>query len=656
MFHPRPTSRLAVAAALAAALTTARATGPAAAPGPAATPAPDESRKLVRDGLVIEFSLAKSSGSEGDTLREGDYAEARFKMTDATSGRPVPGLKPAAWLDMAGVVGGKRGETRACKDKVALYLQGSVGIRPMVDLNSYYLLVMNQDASVSVIDPVVSMTGNTSLFASIILKRPAADWRKSADERRLYLSMPKANEVAVVDSERFKVQEYVAAGEAPTRIALQGDGRYLWVGNDADDAARSGVTVIDAETLTKVAFVATGRGHHEIAFSARDRHAFVTNRADGTVSVVDVARLVKVKDLRTGPLPISIAASALSQAIYVADGKAGTIAVIDAEKLDVTKRIAAAAGLGPMRFSQDGRWGFVVNPTAKAVFVIDAADGTLANRIALDGKPYQVSVTRGFAYVRLLDSEMVKLVNLLTLGAGKKPTVQSIAAGQSAPQLAGDLSLADTVSPASTDAAVFVVNPADNTTYFYMEGMNAPMGSFGSYGHAAMAVTVVDRSLKELEPGVYGAKLRVPAPGVYDVAFLLDNPRVLHCFAAEASPNPIIAQAQGALAVQFLPVPAHVNAGTRLPLRMKLTDPVTGAPRTGLADVQVLYHRVPGGVRTAARAVEQAGGVYQAELDLTASGTWYALLDVPSLNLKPNELPFRGIVVRDAPAVKSASR
>ncbi|BDG04032.1 cytochrome D1 domain-containing protein [Anaeromyxobacter oryzae] len=641
------TRRLLLSAVLAAAFPTARAAG---APRPAEPAAkPGEASRLVRDGVVIEFSLEKVSGPDGKgPLMEGDYAEARFRMTDASSGRPVPGLKPAAWLDMAGVVGGRQGESRACKDKVALYLQGSVGIRPMVDLNSYYLLVMNQDASVSVIDPVVSMTGNTSLFATIMLKRPAADWRKSADERRLYLSTPRANEVAIVDAERFTVLETVAAGTAPTRLALQGDGRYLWVGNDAEEPRESGVTIVDTETLRKVAFVQTGRGHHEIAFSEGDRVAFVTNRAEGTVSVVDVTRLAKVKDLRTGPLPISIATSRHSQAIYVADGKAGTISVVDPDRLEVVKRLPAAPGLGPMRFTQDGRWGLVVNPAAKAVFVVDAADATLPHRIDLEGRPYQVAVTRGFAYVRLLDSEQVKMVNLLTLGHGKKPTVQGFSAGQGAPQLAGDLALADTVSAASTDAAVFVVNPAESTTYFYMEGMNAPMGSFGSYGHAATAAMVVDRSLKELEPGVYGAKLRVPAAGVYDVAFLLDNPRVLHCFSAEAAPNPALKQALGALGLQFLPVPASPTAGTTLPLRVKLTDPASGAPRTGLRDVTILYHRVPGGPKAEAVAVEKGEGVYEAALDLRFAGTWYALVGVPSLDVKPNQLPFRGIVVRDA--------
>ena len=132
------------------------------------------------------------------------------------------------------------------------------------------------------------------------------------------------------------------------------------------------------------------------------------------------------------------------------------------------------------------------------------------------------------------------MVNLLSLGAEKKPMVQGFGAGTGAPRLAGDLSAADSIAQAATEAAVFVVNPADSNTYFYMEGMNAPMGSFGGYGHAARAVAVVDRSLKEVEPGVYSGKVRVPAAGQYDVAFLLDNPRMLHCFSTEAKENPAL--------------------------------------------------------------------------------------------------------------------
>ena len=97
--------------------------------------------------------------------------------------------------------------------------------------------------------------------------------------------------------------------------------------------------------------------------------------------------------------------------------------------------------------------------------------------IAVTGKPYQVVLSRAFAYVRTLDSERVTMINLESLGPGKQPIVQSFGAGSVAPKLAGELPLADSVATTSSEAAVFVVNPADSTTYFYMEGMNAPMST-----------------------------------------------------------------------------------------------------------------------------------------------------------------------------------
>jgi YVTN family beta-propeller protein len=610
----------------------------------AATGAPAENpNRLVRDGVVIDFSLGRVGQASGSLL-EGDYAEVRFRMTDATSGRPVPGLKPAAWMDMAGVVGGRPGEVKECKEKVGLYLKGTVGIRPMIDLNSYYLLVLNNDGSISVIDPVVSMTGNTSLYATVILKRPAADWVKSRDEKRLYLAMPRAGEVAAVDAEAFQVAGTVEAGESPTRIALQADGKYLWVGNDTRDAATSGVTVIEVETFKKAAFVPTGKGHHEIAFSADDRYAFVTNRDQGTVSVVEIARLVKVKDLKTGPVPISIAYSPLSQSIYVADGQDGRIAVIDPARLEVATRVAAKPGLGPMRASFDGRWVFVVNPAENAVFVLDASENKLAHTVPVGGKPFQVTLTRAFAYVRLLDSDQVKMVNLLSLEKEKKPTVQSFGAGTGTPRQAGELALADTVSPASSDAAVFVLNPADGNTYFYMEGMNAPMGSFGSYGHRPLAVGVADRSLKEVEPGVYASRLRIPAAGRYDVAILLDNPRVLHCFSAEASPNP--SMKREGVSVDWVEFPRKLATGETL-LRLKLTDAATRGPRTGVTDLKVAYYAVPGDLRTESVATDVGDGIYEVKMGFPRAGLWYVFVGAKSLRMNYRDQPFRSIVVED---------
>jgi DNA-binding beta-propeller fold protein YncE len=619
---------------------------PAASTESAGTPAGKESadsspNRLTHRGVVVEFDAQPVGGRPGKGLMAGNLAEVRFRLTEEATGKPIRGIVPGAWMDIGESIQGQEGAPqKTCKEKIALYLKGVIGIRPMIDLNSYYVLVLNREPSISVVDPLVSMVGVTSTLGVISLKGPGADWVKSADSKRVYVSMPTAGEVAVVDAEAFKVITSIGAGPEPTRVALTPDGRYLFVGNDAREAAGSGVTIIDVETLKPVARLATGAGHHEIAFSPESRFAFVTNRTEGTVSVIDVRERKKLKDVKTGPLPISLGYSEKAEAVYVADGKEGTISVLDGTTHEVAARIEAKPGLGPMRFTPDGRFGLVVNLAEDRVFVLDAAENALLHTVEVPGRPYQVFLSRAFAYVRSLDSERVTMINLESLGPGKQPIVQSFGAGSVAPKTAGDLVLADSMASTSSEAAVFVVNPADSTTYFYMEGMNAPMANYKVRGAASRAVTVVDRSLQEAEPGVYVSKVKIPAPGRYDVAFLLETPPILHCFSVEAAADPAHKKDLGRLGIEYLIPRRTVKAGATVPVRFKLSDPATGTPRAGLAGVRVLFFRIPGKDRREVPAREVGGGVYEAMLPMTKPGGYNIYVAVPSEKIRYQDLPY----------------
>ena len=101
---------------------------------------------LTRKGVRVQFTAAPTDGGDPGqaALREGDYADIRFQITGADDGTPVQGNSPGVWLDLAKAWSGRGTGSMACKDRVALYLQGTVGMRPMVDLNSYFILVMNR--------------------------------------------------------------------------------------------------------------------------------------------------------------------------------------------------------------------------------------------------------------------------------------------------------------------------------------------------------------------------------------------------------------------------------------------------------------------------------------------------------------------------------
>jgi YVTN family beta-propeller protein len=601
--------------------------------------APTDARRYVKEGVVVEFEARPAA--DASALMEDELAELRFSIREASTGRPMRGLAPGAWLDVAENLRNKDGaEQKSCKDKIALYLKGIVGIRPMADLNSYYVVVLNRDASLSIVDPKVSMVGRTSTLARVPLAGAGADLARSGDDRRIFVSMPAAGRVAAIEADTFKVAANVRAGPGATRLALQPDGRYLWVGNNAPAGERGSVTVIDADALKPLATIPVGRGHHEIALSSDSRWAFVSNRNDGTVTVIDVRTLAAVREIAVGGQPIALAYSALSRLLYVAEAQSGVLYAIHPDDFSTQARIALAPGLGPARFTPDGRWLLVLNTADDKVYVIDPSSNRVVHDIAVPGQPYQLAFTRAFAYVRSLGSERVSMINLASLGSGKQPTVQSFAAGARPPKAAGELAIADSIAPAAGDAGVLVVNPADNTTYFYMEGMNAAASNYQTQGAAARAVIVVDRSLREVEPGVYAARVRMPAAGKFDVAFSLDSPRMLHCFATQAAVNPRRAAARDGAQLEYLVESRRVDAGADVPIRFRIADATGREPRKGLADVRVMVVLAPGRRRGEVTASEVGDGVYEARAAFTEPGAYYVYVASATLRKGFGELPF----------------
>ncbi|VVO18812.1 cytochrome D1 domain-containing protein [Pseudomonas fluorescens] len=599
---------------------------------------------LERDGVSVALQVRPLA--EDGVLREGEFADVLFRVSDSASGQPLSGVAPGAWLDPEAVAADQaQGRERSCKSRVGVFLKSSIGARPLLDLNSYFLLVMNRDASVSVVAPSVSVGGITSTMARIDLKQPPMDWVTPKDNKRVFVSMPTAGEVAVIDSEQFKLIDSVAAGSHPVRVALQPDERLLWVGNNAPKAEASGVTVIDSQSLKPLKQLATGAGHHEIAFSKDSRFAFVTNRDDGTLSIIDIASLTLSKQLKTGTRPLSVAYSPLSQAVYVADGKDGTVTVVDTASLDVRRVIKIKQGLGPMGFSADGRFGIVLNTLENQVAVIDAATDSLVHELDVSAEPYQVVFTKAYAYVRGLASAKVTMINLSSLGEGRTPISQGFEAGPQAPRLAGDLPLASSLAVSRDDNAVFVVNPVDNTTYFYAEGMNAPMSGYPNRGQVARAAMVIDRSLREVEPGLYSARIKLPPAGRFDVAFLLNQPNIIHCFTTLVEPDGRLAQHPGVPTVEFMLEKATAALGSPYTVRFRIVQGQHKAQRSGVKDVQVRYFRAPTSRAQTVAALEVGNGIYEAPVTLDQNGAWYLHVRAASLGANFDDKTFASVRV-----------
>ncbi len=187
------------------------------------------------------------------------------------------------------------------------------------------------------------------------------------------------------------------------------------------------------------------------------------------------------------------------------------------------------------------------------------------------------------------------------------------------------------MAPAAGEAGILVVNPADNTTYFYMEGMNAASSNYQAYGGSARAVTVVDRSLKEVEPGVYAGKVKVPAAGRYDVAFSLDSPKLLHCFSTQVAENPELAKGRQGVEVEYLFGQREVASGSTAAFRFRIVDKGSRRPVVGLKDVRVMSYRAPGQDRAEVAAAEVEPGVYEAPVRFGDSGAYYVYVGSATL-------------------------
>ena len=65
-------------------------------------------------------------------------------------------------------------------------VSGSILSRPELDLNTYYVLALNADATISVVDPLFGY-GSSKLLTMVFLKSPGEDWALTADGSRLIM-------------------------------------------------------------------------------------------------------------------------------------------------------------------------------------------------------------------------------------------------------------------------------------------------------------------------------------------------------------------------------------------------------------------------------------------------------------------------------------
>ncbi|PYQ28029.1 MAG: hypothetical protein DMF56_17970 [Acidobacteria bacterium] len=561
----------------------------------------------VDRGIAVQLAVSPH------VLHDGDTIQVQFSLRDEATKTPLTGAHPAAWLAP---------RTRDCTANVARFLGGSIADRAPVDFNNYYVLALNDDASISVVDPRFSF-GGSQLLAMIPLESRGEDW--ALDGNTLYVTEPAAGKVAVIDTTTWKVRATV---NAPHAMRVQVHDAHAWIVGDE-------ILVLDGDR------VITRMPGKEIAFD--DAHtAFVMNE-DGVIRVDTRALSPRgeesgrpARPREAGKMPALLAWSSSAQMLYAADPDSGRVVAIRRGKIAAT--INATSGFTQLRFS--GRFGFLPNPKNNIVEIIDAASNRIVQTADVPDAPDQVTFTSTLAYIRRRGSDSVMMIPLQNVGVSDAIGVADFTGGQHALGAGKFGALADSIVEAPDGPAVLVANPADRSIYYYKEGMAAPMGGFNNGSREPRAVLVVDRSLREKSNGVYATSAVVEDAGKYDVVFFLDSPRVVSCFPLEVAERPeTTAKREHAVIVESLAPVVAARAGAPAQLRFRITDVSTHQTRAA-GEVEIVVMEAPGVWQRRTTAMPSQDGTYAIEITPPSAGTYYAWIASAAAGLPINNPYF----------------
>ena len=583
------------------------------------------SDRVVDSGVAVQLKI-------DGTMREAEPARVHLSLATESTKSPLGSLRPAAWLSPAST--GKPLDRKACTARVAAFAGGNMLTRPAVSLNVYYVVALNGDGTVTVVDPHFGF-GGTKLLAMLQLEAPGLDWAITANDDRLLVTMPKANRVAVIDTAQWKLVKNLDLGNDPRRIVKQNDGHYVWITN------AEGVVVLRAADLTVAATIKTGAGPHDVLVTPDDRTAIVTNAGEGTATIIDVATLKVVAYGPAGKKPVNVAWSALSQLAYVAS-EDGQIVAIDPKKGRAVAAIQTEEGLERIRFAPGGRYGFTLNPSKDLMHVVDVVSNKIIQTGELEGGPFEVTFTETLAYIRRRESELVLMVPLAEIGnPGRRISVADFPSGNEVFGKRPRTTIADGIVSTPDGGAVLVAHPADEHVYYYKEGMAAPSGHFKNYGHDPQAVLVLDRSLQERTPGTFTANATLPAAGAYDLAVFVDSPRVVACFRVDVAENPNLPRKpRQPLTIEHLTANEVIAVGQPAKLEVRLTDVKTQKPAAELIDAGVLIMQAGGTWSERQRLTAAGGGRYTGGFAPPAPGVYYVYVEAPSAGLRASNPQF----------------
>jgi DNA-binding beta-propeller fold protein YncE len=566
------------------------------------------------------------AGANGGAPRAGEVSLLQLGFA-AEGGGPARGLRPAAWGERASV------HAADCRERVRGLIQARLGRQAELDFNAWQFAALGDNGAVYALDPVGG-NARTRLLAVVNLGGRPAGFAEDLSRETFYAALPATGEVVEIDTRRWAERRRIAVGGRPARLALDPSGAHLWVGQDGRDGATAEVALVERATGAVTATHGAGAGAHALVAAG--------------VGLAVAASPSGVSLLRVGaaarPLPgigdgfSAVAWSPLAELALLLDQAEGKVVALRPDGRPVASW-PVAPGASGLFLDPTGRLLLVPEPGEQRVTVVDLGRGSIAHRVAVGGRPSRIGFSRAQAYVQHQDGGRLSLVALNSLVEGGQPTVATIAVGEGG--LGEAEPLGPTITTAPGDGAMLIAAPEDRLAHVYMEGMAAPSGALRLPSQARpLAISAIDRGLKEVAPGRYEAQAVFPAGGRWVVPVMQQGGGFLHCFEFEVGGDAGVPLARRMRLQLLAPEDRSLVAGgSSVPLRVRLGGP-EGEDRWRAADdVVARFVQFAGHWQEVVPLRPLGDGLYEARVAPPSPGPLNLYVESASLGLQPGTLP-----------------
>jgi YVTN family beta-propeller protein len=199
-----------------------------------------------------------------------------------------------------------------------------------------------------------------------------------AQDLRLYVGNSRGDDISVVDLASRKVVGDIKLGDRIHGVAVQSDGKRLFVTVESDRTLR----IVDTATQQEVGSVKVSGRPNQVAVTPDGKYAVVPIRDGDKVDIVDVAKQEVVKSL-----PIKEPHNALNTGsnryIFVSSMGSHEINVIDLEKMEFSAVIPVGGRPRPYAVSPDGKTMFTAVADLHGFVIVDVPDKRIIERVEM---------------------------------------------------------------------------------------------------------------------------------------------------------------------------------------------------------------------------------------------------------------------------------